>query len=358
MAALPDCEAPADSRLRMDGATLGELLCSAGLLDRSLAGQTGRLAGRFPAALQRDMFLEYEFAERPVAAGFGLGFAAGPLDHYAATRHWFLRTATGRAIRTALADDPFAADSKVHLNLFGDPDPDCVEYDIPEGRLDTAPFVFFRVPRRFAVTTTPAEVRDLCGAFPEDMETAAFAELLGQLVAIGPASVYRIGVSRRRGAGWWRAIITNLSVDQVTDAVERRGVTDSAIPLGLATRLYEGRLDNPGACFALSVDLYAGRITAIDVECPYLFRIAGREARAGAVAELADGLQAAGLASPQVASWIVENCFRYVDLGGDRQALGITAHHLKFRLFGSPHFRMKAYLHIGMTEAGQVEAWA
>ena len=333
----------------IDQKGLKNLLGASGLVDPALAQQVGILAGRFPAPVQRDLFLEFEFGDEAVPAGFGLGFPAGALDRFRALQHPFLTSALGQSLEAAFADDPFAADHREHLNLFGDPDPDWVEYDVSNGRIDATPFVFFRLPSRLRRLANAQEVRALCAILPGEAENGDFERLLNRIVALGPASPYRIGVARSRGAGWWRAIVTDLDREQVVVALEGLGASDYKGPLGPALRLYEQGMDRSGARFALSVDVLDDRITAVDVECPFLFRIADPEARAGPLSNYVREIADLGIVSRAAAAWIRDNVVRDVTLPQGGTSLKIMLHHLKFRLFGQPHLRTKAYLHLSLT---------
>lgn len=328
---------------------LTQLLAGSGLVDHNLALQAGALAGRFPAPVQSDLFLEFEFGEEAVPAGFGLGFSAGALDRFRAIQHPFLTTALGQSLEAAFADDPFAADHHEYLNLFGDPDPDWVEYDVSKGCLDATPFVFFRLPSRFRQLAGAQEVHALCAVFPGPAASDDFERLLNRIVVLGPISPYRIGVARSRGPGWWRAIITDLVLEQVVVALESLGAADAKELLEPASRLYEQGMDRSGACFALSIDVLDNRITAVDVECPFLFRIADPGARAGPLSSYVREMTDLGIMSEPTAAWIMDNVVRDVIQPQDGTSLKILLHHLKFRLFGQPHMRTKAYLHLGLT---------
>jgi len=332
----------------IDQDVLTQLLGASGLVDPALAQQAGVLAGRFPTPVQHDLFLEFEFGDEAVPAGFGLGFPAGALDRFRALQHPFLATALGQSLEAAFADDPFADDHREHLNLFGDPDPDWVEYDVSEGRMDTTPFVFFRLPSRLRRLASADNVRELCAILPGRAATGDFANLLNRIVTHGPASPYRIGVARSRGAGWWRAIVTDLDLEQVVLALEGLGAAHYEGPLGPASRLYEQGMDRPGARFALSIDVLDDRITAVDVECPFLFRIADPQGRAGPLRDYVREIADLGIVSGATAAWIQDNVVRDVTLPQGGASLKVMLHHLKFRLFGQPHLRTKAYLHLGL----------
>lgn len=348
MGAAPLTASASLNRSLVDRDALTELLEASGLVEQALAQQVGLLAGRFPALVQRDLFLEFEFEEEAVPAGFGLGFSAGTLDHFRVVRHPFLTTALGRSLEAAFADDPFAADHREHLNLFGDSDPDWVEYDVCEGRVAATPFVFFRLPSRLRCLAGPEDVRELCAILPGRATNGDFERLLDRIVAGGSACPYRIGVAKSRGAGWWRAIITDIDCEQVVAALEGLGADNYRGPLELASRLYQRGMDRPGACFALSIDVHDDRITAVDVECPFLFRIADPNARAGPLSHYAREITAIGILSAATAAWIEENVVRDVTMPHGGPSLRIMLHHLKFRLFGEPHLRTKAYLHLGL----------
>ena len=334
----------------IDGSALGRLIEASGLFDRGLATQAGALGGRFPASVQRNIFLEFELATEAIAGGFGLGFEAGQLDYYKIVRDPFLDSVQGLLLQAALIDDPFAADHRQYLNLQIDGDPDWFEFDVADGCIDTTPFVFFRIPSRFGVIASLADVHELCAVLPGRAIESDFARLLGRLVALGPARPYRIGVARSRGPGWWRPILTNLSLRQVEAALAGLTPDNFDSLLGPVARLYDRAMDSPGACFALSIDVQDDRITAVDVECPYLFRIAEPAARAGPTRAYTDELTAAGLISEQTATWIRHNVLRTIDPDGVNSTLRIMLHHLKFRLYGQPRPRVKAYLLLDLAE--------
>ncbi len=336
-------------RQAVDGAALAQLLEASGLLDRALALGAGEIAGRFPAPVQSNLFLEFEFAEGPVPAGFGLGFEAGQLDHYRVVRDPFLSSAQGRSLQAAQADDPFAADHREHLNLFGDRDPDWVEFDIADALIAPTPFVFFRLPSRFRNIADTAEVGDLCAVLPGQDRGGEFSRLLDRIVAVAPACPYRIGVASSRGTGWWRAIVTNLNRRQVEAALTDLDADGLDGVLAPAARLYDRWMDNPGACYALSIDVNDDRVTAVDVECPYLFRVADAKARIEPLGDYAREIAGSGLVSPANAAWISGNAVRDVVSGQGNSTLRIMLHHLKFRLFGEPRLRAKAYLHLGLV---------
>jgi len=339
----------------LDGTILTDLLERSGLFESDLATQAGKLSGQFPAAVERNIFLEFELREDPVPAGFGLGFPAGILDHYAATNHWFLQSPTGRAIEDAMSEDPFAADHLVHLNLFNDPDPDWIEYDVIGDRLEPSPFVFFRLPSRFRTISTSQQARALGELLPSNPPSSEFIGLLDALLANGPVVIYRVGVSRRRGPAWWRAIVTNLSKDQVAAVLSARGGCDFGEPLAIARGLYAGRIDTPGACFALSIDVHEGRISALDVECPYLFRISDRLVRSTAARDLLHNLARIGILSAKARDWLSDRCCMEVGTESLARSLRISLHHLKYRFFGSPSLRTKAYFHLEMIEPAELE---
>lgn len=337
-------------RRYMDGSVLARLIEASGLFDRGLAAQAGALGGRFPALVQRNIFLEFELAREAIPGGFGLGFEAGQLDYFKIVRDPFLDSVQGRSLQAALIDDPFAEDHRQHLNLLIDGDPDWVEFDVADARINTTPFVFFRIPSRFGVIASPADVHELCAILPGRATESDFSRLLDRIVAHGPARPYRIGVARSRGPGWWRPILTNLSLRQVEAALA--GLTPDKFDrlLGPVARLYDRAMDSPGASFALSIDVQYDRITAVDVECPYLFRIAEPAARAGPTRAYTDELTAAGLISEQTATWIRHNVLRTIDPDGVNSTLRIMLHHLKFRLYGQPRPRVKAYLLLDLAE--------
>ncbi len=337
-------------RRYMDGSVLSRLIEASGLFDRGLATQAGALGGRFPASVQGNIFLEFELATEAIPGGFGLGFEPGQLDYFKIVLDPFLDSAQGRSLQAALIDDPFAEDHRQHLNLQIDGDPDWVEFDVADGCIDTTPFVFFRIPSRFGVIASLADVHELCAILPGQAMESDFSKLLARIVALGPARPYRIGVSRSRGPGWWRPILTDLSLRQIEAALA--GLTPDKFDdlLGPVARLYDRAMDSPGACFALSIDVQDDRITAVDVECPYLFRIAQPDARAGPTSAYTDELTAVGLISEQTATWIRENVVRTVNLDGVHSTLRIMLHHLKFRLYGQPRPRVKAYLLLDLAE--------
>lgn len=333
-------------RSAIDGAALAKLIQVSGLLDGTLALGVGEIAGRFPEPVQSNLFLEFEFAEGPVPAGFGLGFEAGLLDYYRVVRDPFLSSAQGQSLQTALARDPFAADHREHLNLFGDRDPDWVEFDIADALIAPTPFVFFRLPSRFRNVSDAAEVSALCAILPGQALGGEFSRLLDRIVAVAPACPYRIGVARSRGAGWWRAIMTNLNRRQVEAALTDLDADGLDGVLAPAARLYDRWMDSPGACYALSIDVNDNRVTAVDVECPYLFRVADAKARVKPLGDYALEIAGSGLVSPANAAWISGNAVRDVGSSQVNSTLRIMLHHLKFRLFGVPRLRAKAYLHL------------
>jgi hypothetical protein len=334
---------------RASRASVGELLELTGLCDRTWARRVAEVAGRFPAVTERNMFLEYELGNRPVLAGLGLGFGPGVLSRYALTRHSFYRTPTGRAVDAALADDPFAADRAAYLDLLQDPDPDWIEYDVDEKQISLQPFVFFRPPSRFLTIATRKQTRSLCRIIPGASATGEFARLLNALIALTPARIYRVGLARQRGQGWWRGIIAALSRDQVVAALRSQGATGFERTLDLMRDFYRVRADTPGSQFSLSVDVEGDRITAIDVECPYLFRIGDISARKSAFKELLAHRPAVGTISPRTASWLSKYCCKEVVSSESSRRLRVMVHHLKFRFLGSPHLRTKAYLHLGIS---------
>jgi hypothetical protein len=334
---------------RVDRIALGELLESAALLGQDLAARVAYLSGQFPAAAERNMFLEYELLEQPIAAGFGLGFLPGILDYYIATDHWFLKSSAGCAIAIALSDDPFASDHATYLNLLSDTDPDWIEYDIAKTQVALTPFVFFRLPSRHRTICTPEQVRSLCEILPAGTANEQFALILMALIGFGPTKMYRVGVARQRGKAWWRAIITDLHVDQVVAVLSSQGGTDFRKPLEVARELYAGRADAPGACFALSIDIEDARISAIDVECPYLFRINDISVRKATLKAFLAQSVTAGAIHPRIATWLAEYCCKDVISNDSRRQLRVMVHHLKCRFLGSPHLRTKAYLHLDMT---------
>lgn len=336
-------ETAADPEPMIDGGALHSLLAASGLVDVALAAQVGELAGEFPAIVERNLFLEFELSDCAAPAGFGFGFPAGALDRLRAVDHAFLLSPRGRPLRAALADDPFAADHCEHLNLFGDADPDWVEYDISDGRLAEVPFVFFRLPSRFRQVSQPAEVAGLCAALPGGA-SGDFEALMQSITLQGPAAPYRIGVARGRGFGWWRAIITELGVGQVQAALEGLEPLIDVRPLEAAAQFYASAMDQSGARFALSVDIQDGRVTAVDVECPYLFRVADPCARRAPLIAFLQEIVAAGLVSHSVAGWIADQAVRELAATCSQPGLRSQLHHLKFRLFGEPRPRIKAYL--------------
>jgi hypothetical protein len=334
---------------RLNRAALGEMLELSGLFDRELAVRVADLGGRFPAITERNMFLEYELREAPTPAGFGLGFLPGLLDHYRSRNHWFPNSPTGCAIEVALSDDPFASDHAVYLNLLSDSDPDWIEYDIENRQINPTPFVFFRFPSRYRTICTRKQARNLCETLPEGMASGEFSRMLGALVDLAPACMYRVGVARQRGRTRWRAIITGLREVQVSTALRDQRATDFSKPLEFARMFYAGRVDAPGACFALSIDIDTNRILAMDVECPYLFRIKDFSVRNLAFKELLAQLGEAGSISAQMENWLGEHCCMDLVSKNSLRQLRVMLHHLKFRFLGSPHLRIKAYFHLDMT---------
>ena len=342
---------PAMARQRIDGPVLRTLLQSAGLFGADLAGQAAALASAYPRIAGRNLFAEFELGAGIVPSGFGLGLPWGEYDRYLVRDHWFLETPEGRAITAALAADPFAADHQVYLNLLSDDDPDWIEYDIDAGRIDPAPFVFFRPPSRFLNLSEPEQATELCGLLPEAQ--GDFHRLLERLLALGPVGMYRVGVAAQRGANWWRAILTNLDAGQAAAALTGLGAKDFERPIDLAVEFYGARADAPGARFALSVDVKAGRIAAADVEFAYAFRISDLEERTAAFDALVQRLTEANLLTPPAAAWTSANCVRGVPASAG--GLRVQLHHLKQRYFGPNHLRAKAYLHLEMVEEPALE---
>jgi hypothetical protein len=329
---------------------LAELLQTAGLLNGGLAAQAARLAEGFPATTQRNMFLEYELALQPVPAGYGLGFQPGVLDYFVATDHGFLKTPAGRAIQIARAENPFTPDLAVDLSYGSDSDPDWIEYDIDGGRIDLTPFVFFRFPSRLQTISTSRQARTLCSMLPGRARTGEFAALLDRLLRLGPVAMYRVGVARRRGKDWWRAILSCLTEDQVTLALTGIGAQDLARPLEIARAFYAGQNHTPGACFALSIDVREDNVSGIDVECPYFFRIDDLSKREAALGILLQQSSEAGIISARVADWLAAYACRDVLAEDSQHPLRVMLHHLKYRALGSPHRRTKAYLHLKLTD--------
>lgn len=334
---------------RVNRAALGELLELAELFDPDLAKRVANLGGQFPSIAERNMFLEYELQEEPIPAGFGLGFLPGLLDYYMATNHRFLQSSAGLSLAAALSDDLFASDHAIYLNLLSDADPDWVEYDINAKQIGSTPFVFFRLPSRYRSINTPEQTRGLCAILPGGAGNTKFASVLNTLVDFRPVEMYRVGIARHRGRAWWRAIITGLEVDQVAAVLGSQGAAGFEWPLELARKLYAGRADTPGAKFALSIDIENDCISAIDVECPYLFRINDISIRRSAFKELLAQFATAGTIRPKVATWLAEHCHKEVACHDSRQHLSVMVHHLKHRFLGCPHLRTKAYLHLDMT---------
>lgn len=334
---------------RINRSALGELLELSRLFDKELALRVAELGGRFPASAGHNMFLECELREAPTPAGFGLGFLPGTLDHYAVRNHWFPKSPTGRAIKVALSDDPFASDHAVYLNLLSDSDPDWIEYDIENRQINLTPFVFFRLPSRYQTICTREQARSLCETLPGGLANGEFAQILGALVDLAPVGMYRVGVARQRGKVWWRAIITDLQEGQVSTALSHQGATDFSKTLEIARKFYTGRADTPGACFALSIDIDDNRILAMDVECPYLFRIKDVSVRKLAFQAMLAQLAEAGCISTQMENWLAECCCRDVVSRDSLRQLRVMVHHLKFRFLGFPHLRTKAYFHLEMT---------
>ena len=330
---------------RVDGPALRTQLQGAGLFGADLASQAGALAAAYPRIAGRNLFAEFELGAEVVPSGFGLGLPWGEYDRYLVRDHWFLETPAGRAITGALAADPFAADNRAYLNLLSDDDPDWIEYDIAGGRIDPTPFVFFRPPSRFLNLSSPQQAGELCGLLPE--AGGDFHRLLERMIAPGAIGMYRVGAAAQRGSDWWRAILTNLDAQQVGAALADLGARDFKRPIDLADEFYAGRADAPGARFALSVDVNAGRITAADVEFAYAFRVSDLDDRAAAFDALVRRLAAEGLLTPQAAAWTSANCIRQVS--GPAGGLRVQLHHLKQRFFGPNHLRAKAYLHLEMV---------
>lgn len=336
---------------RIDRAALSELLQLAGLFDHDLSVQVARLAGGFPVAVRRDLFVEFELGERRIPSGFGVGFADGLYDRYLANDHWFPESSTGRAIEDARSQDPFASDHAVYLNVLGDDDPDWIEYDIANGRIDLTPFVFFRPPSRFQLISTSEQAQRLCELLPDAAPGGEFAALLEVLIRLGPAGMYRVGRASQRGAGWWRVIISQLRDGQVVAALRSRGAIGFEKPLELARMFYADRADVPGAIFALSVDVQDGRISAMDVECPYFLRVGDMALRNVAFEELIAQSARSGILSAASADWLASNgCCRDVVATAARGAMRVRAHHMKYRFLGAPHLRTKFYLHLEMTD--------
>ena len=115
-------------------------------------------------------------------------------------------------------------------------------------------------------------------------------------------------------------------------------------------------MDQPGACFALSIDAEGDRITAVDVECPYLFRISDPDARRVPFFDYSTEIVASGIVSAANAAWMNDQVFRDVALPKGDASLRILLHHLKFRLIGEPYLRTKAYLHLGLTAGSEPAA--
>jgi hypothetical protein len=321
------------------------------LLDEAPAMAAARLAARYPAVVRRNLFVEYELGPDRTPSGFGLGLPWGQYDSWISRDHGFLKTPIGRAVAAAMADDPFMDDNALYLNLFSDDDPDWIEYDIDGGVLGEAPFVFFRPPSRLRALTRPDQVRTLCGLIPGAPPGGDFAVLLDILLKHGPAGLYRVGRSRRRGEGWWRAIVTELDHAQVAAVLRRFGAADYEAPLDLATAFYEGRADRPGARFALSIDVTGAAVTALDVECPYLMRIGEPQARIEPLTELLAGLTRLGTLSPAMAAWLGAQVSRDVTAPDLAKGLRVQLRHLKHRFLGAPHLRAKAYVHLQLAPA-------
>lgn len=331
---------------RIDASRLRGLLTASGLLDPGLSVDAAQLAGAFPDFTGADLFLEYDLGRHPIASGFGIGFPSGALDECIAFNHPFLETPEGQAVMSAFEADVFASDRAIYLDLFGDPDPDWIEYDIAEGHLDRAPFVFFRPPSRFRELQHAEQATAFCALAPDALGGGGFARLLDRLLARAPLLPYRVGRADRRGPNWRRVILTRLTRDQVEDCLADEDF-DLRAALDASEAFYE-HADTPGALYALSIDVVEGEVVALDVECAFLFRIADPGVSARAFDALAERLAAADIIAPAVAVWLSDNRFRIVSDPRTSGELIVQIHHLKHRIIGPGRPRTKAYLHAGI----------
>ncbi|OYX46860.1 MAG: hypothetical protein B7Y97_13130 [Sphingomonas sp. 32-66-10] len=336
-------QAPGRLALCADGEALAGLFTASGLFTAELAQAAGALAGAYPAIVEHDLFLEFELGRTPVVSGFGVGFPAGAIDALVLRRSPFWGSGVGRALSEALAPNPFAEDERVYLNLWGDDDPDWVEHDVADGSLEAAPFVFFRPPSRFRWLERESDVRAFASLLPTAGEE--LAHLIAALAALGPVGVYRIGLARSRPGGFCRAILTGLTAEQAAAGVAGVGGRGFEAPIAAAAAFYAQAMDTEGACFALSVDICNGAVTAVDVEAPYLRRAGDLDRRAAAFAHYAIAMQW----PPEASAWLAAQVARRVHTphGG----LDVRLQHLKHRLFGEPHGRLKAYLHLQRAQS-------
>ena len=331
------------AQFQVNGELLAKLLQLAGLCERKLALNIAAHASQFPAVTGRNFFLEYELFEKPVPAGFGLGFRPGVIDQYLGTEHWLFKTAAGKAIAKALTNDPFASDHATYLNVVSDSDPDWIEYDIAGEHVDPTPFIFFRFPSRFRTIRALEEAQGLYETLPTGAGHGDFARVLQALVDSGPAEMYRLGIAPQRGRDWWRVIITFLTHEQVTAALQTAGAGDFEISLECALDFYVAYGNHPGALFALSLDIRNLEITAMDVECPYLFRVKDPALRETGFKKFNQELVQSGLMAGHTADWLCDYCVKDVMVEEFPSRLRITLHHLKQRFLGNPHLRTKAY---------------
>ena len=99
-----------------------------------------------------------------------------------------------------------------------------------------------------------------------------------------------------------------------------------------------------------------GCISAMDVECAYLFRIGDLAVRSSAFGTLLAQLARGGILSAAVADWLSAQCCRDVVATDPRGGMRVKVHHMKYRFLGSPHLRTKTYFHLEMTDHRETES--
>jgi len=332
-------------RDRVGRTALAELLETGGLCGARLCTRVAARASKFPTIVQRNIFLEYELSAFPAVAGMGVGFPAGVLEEYAVTNRAFLQGATGLAIQAAMSNDPFAKDHEAYVNARSDRDPDWVEYDVSGDEIEKTPFVFFRSPSRHRTIRSRSQINQVCQLLAV-APSAEFAILLRALVDSGPIVLYRVGVAHHRGPGWRRLLISHLCKSATLLALTWIGSIEFARVIEASEAFYGTRADAPGALYSLSLDVNGGQLSALDVECPYLFRVKSSSHRSEPFRAYLDLLVSTGHIDVNAAHWLSHFCTRTIDSGDRKSALSVSVHHLKHRLMGEPRGRAKAYLHL------------
>jgi len=324
----------------------GDLLAT-GLFDADRLERLGSHIAGFPELPRHRLFFEYRLHPHLELEGYGHGFGKVELPSVLQLGE---SLPTLERIAGALAEDPFAHDRPLYLDIGGDSDPEFVEYDFVDGSFSDAPGVFFSFPTPFRWLWSiglPGLEAKLGALVPRAnaSEKGPFWEFLEALMALEAGGAtssgfFRLGLCSGRPGGWVRILLIGPTPQALMAVTAEMGLDfDECTVNWLVAYLQSGGWSHASE-LVVSITILDGVIVSLDIEAPHFHKMTDPTQRAAAVGAFCHALQHRGLISATVAGILSRASVRRVGRDGEGRVL---LNHFKFGVSGATRGRIKTY---------------